>query len=284
MSQVKRTILAVLAHPDDESFGMGGTLARYASEGVQVHLACATRGEAGEVAPHYLEGYSSIAERREGELCCAADQLGLAGVSFLGYRDSGMPGMPANQHPQALINALLEQVAAQVAHIIRQLRPQVVLTFDPIGGYKHPDHIHIHKAVVLAYRLAGDPNHTDGLLPFQPSKLYFHIIPKHSLRLAVSLMRLVGRDPQRFGRNKDIDLASLVEDGDFPTHAEIDYRRFVKEKDAASLCHLSQLEGGSLRSGPMRWTRMLFGSKDYFMRAEPPPQPGLIERDLFAGV
>lgn len=284
MAQDERVILAVLAHPDDESFGMGGTLARYARQGVRVHLACATRGEAGEVDPQYLQGFNSIAERREDELCCAADKLGLAGVLFLDYRDSGMPGMEANQHPQALINAPLEQVAAQVAHLIRLLRPQVVLTFDPIGGYKHPDHIHIHKATLLAFRLAGDPHHPDDLPPYQPARLYFHIIPKAFLRMAVRLLRLFGRDPRRFGRNQDIDLASLVEDGNFPTHATIDYTRFLDEKDAASLCHLSQLEGGSLRSGPMRWTRLLFGSKDYFMRAYPPPSPGLKEHDLFTGL
>lgn len=263
---------------------MGGTLARYARQGVQVHLACATRGEAGEVDPEYLEGFSSIAERREDELCCAADKLHLEAVHFLDYRDSGMPGMAANQHPQALINAPIEQVAAQVAHLIRQLRPQVVLTFDPIGGYKHPDHIHIHKATVLAFQLAGDPHHQDELPPYQPARLYFHVIPKTFLRLAVSLLRLAGRDPHHYGRNKDIDLAILVDDGDFPTHAVIDYGQFQEIKDAASLCHISQLDGGSLRSGPMRWTRALLGKKDYFMRAEPPPVPGLKERDLFAGL
>ncbi|MGB5844750.1 MAG: PIG-L family deacetylase, partial [Anaerolineales bacterium] len=126
----KLTLLAVLAHPDDESFGMGGTLALYAQRGVDVHLICATRGEVGEVAPHFLEGFQSIGELREHELRCAAGNLGLAGVYFLDYRDSGMAGSPENDHPQALAAAPIDEVAAMVTGYIRQLRPQVVLTFD----------------------------------------------------------------------------------------------------------------------------------------------------------
>ena len=94
-------LLAVLAHPDDETFGIGGTLALYASKGVAVHLICTTRGEAGDMPAALLEGFDSIAERREYELRCAADTLGLAGVHMLGYRDSGMAGSSDNLHPEA---------------------------------------------------------------------------------------------------------------------------------------------------------------------------------------
>lgn len=279
-----RTLLAVLAHPDDESFGMGGTLALYAQRGVAVYLVCATRGEAGEVSPEYLRGFSSIAERREAELRCAAEKLGLSGVYFLDYRDSGMAGSPDNHHPKALAAAPLEEVAAKVTGYIRRLRPQVVLTFDPIGGYRHPDHIAVHRATVRAFELAGDSAFDDGNPPYQPSRLYFHVIPKGLLRFAVSILPLLGKDPRRFGRNSDIDLVSLVRQGDFPVHARIDYRAVAALKDAASLCHASQLDGPSLRRGPMRWAQVLFGQKDYFMRAFPPAEPGLREKDLFAGI
>ena len=107
----KPTLLAVLAHPDDESFGMGGTLALYAARGVDVHLICATRGEVGEVSPELLAGFGSVAELRESELRCAAGHLGLKGVHFLEYRDSGMEGSPDNKHPQALAAQPLEAVA-----------------------------------------------------------------------------------------------------------------------------------------------------------------------------
>jgi LmbE family N-acetylglucosaminyl deacetylase len=281
---VPYTLLSVLAHPDDESFGMGGTLALYARRGVAVHLICATRGEAGDVDETYLEGFRTKADRRESELRCAAMKLGLAGVQFLGYRDSGMPGAPDNQHPQALIAASLDDVAAKVAHTIRELRPQVVLTFDPIGGYKHPDHIAIHNATVRAFELAGRAEYQDGLDPYQPEKLYYHVIPRGILRFAVKVMPLFGKDPRHFGRNGDIDLASLVNDGDFPIHAVIDYSPVANAKDDASLCHASQLGGASLRRGPMRWAQTLFGRKEHFMRAYPPPKNGRREIDLFSGV
>ena len=101
--------------------------------------------------------FSSVAERRESELRCAAGILGLTGVYFLGYRDSGMPGTPDNQHPNALAAQPVDEVAAKVVHYIRLLRPQVVVTHDPIGGYKHPDHIAMHRATVRAFKLASDP-------------------------------------------------------------------------------------------------------------------------------
>ena len=137
----KKVILVVLAHPDDETFGMGGTLAYYAHSGVEVYLVCATRGEVGEVPEGMMDGFTSVAELRESELRCAAGTLGLAGVYFLGYRDSGMPGSPDNQNPQALAAADQDKVVGEVVHYIRLLKPQIVLTFDPIGGYRHPDHI-----------------------------------------------------------------------------------------------------------------------------------------------
>jgi N-acetyl-1-D-myo-inositol-2-amino-2-deoxy-alpha-D-glucopyranoside deacetylase len=174
-------------------------------------------------------------------------------------------------------------VAAAVAHIMRQLRPQVVLTFDPIGGYKHPDHIAIHHATVRAFALASDPAFADEYPPYQPQKLYFHVIPKGMFKFAVLLMRLVGRDPHKFGRNGDIDVAALVEEGDFPVHAAIDIRKALDKKEAASACHASQL-GSTPRSGPVAWLLNQIGGKnDLFMRAYPAPNQTR-ERDLFEGV
>src|ERR671937_2056394 len=131
----RKTLLAVFAHPDDETFGPGGTLALYARRGVDVHLLCATRGELGE-APSDLRGYASTAEMREAELRCASEVLALKSVRFLGYRDSGMPGSPDNRHPQATVMSPLDEVARKIACHMRELTPQVVITFDPIGGYR----------------------------------------------------------------------------------------------------------------------------------------------------
>jgi LmbE family N-acetylglucosaminyl deacetylase len=280
----KPTLLAVLAHPDDETFGMGGTLALYARRGVNVHLVCATRGEVGEVAPHYLENFNSIGELRENELRCAAEYLGLTSVHFLEYRDSGMPGSPDNEHPQALAAAPIDEVAARITGHIRRLRPQVVLTFDPIGGYRHPDHIAIHKATVQAFHAAADPGqYPDQGAPFQPSKLYYHTFPRGWLSWMVKLMPLFGRDPRRFGQNEDIDLLELVGE-DFPVHARINYKEVTEQKAAATACHASQ--GGMASSGSLlvRLAFRVAAGQDSYMRAFPQPDSGPQERDLFAGI
>ncbi len=280
----ERTLLAVLAHPDDESFGLGGTLAYYAEKGVRVYLICATRGEAGEVQDAYLEGYTSVADRRAAELRCAAAILGLTDVFFLDYRDSGMPGSADNFHPKALVAAPLTQVAVQIAHYIRVLKPQVVVTFDPIGGYKHPDHIAVHRATVEAFRMAGEESFEDGLPAYQARKLYFHVLPKGVLRVVVRWMPLFGQDPRHFGRNKDIDLLSLVEEGDFPIHASIDIRSVQKKKAAAAACHASQLSGGLAQRSAIGWLFRFLNSKEHYMCAYPPVEGGAKEKDLFLGV
>jgi LmbE family N-acetylglucosaminyl deacetylase len=282
-STQKKVMLAVLAHPDDETFGMGGTLALYASRGVEVHLVCATRGEVGEMDPKLLEGFASIAERRESELCCAADMLGLKAVHFLDYRDSGMPGSPDNTHPMALAAQPVEAVAEKVAQWIRRLKPQVVLTFDPVGGYYHPDHIAIHKASVAGVELAKLPQTGETVLEGHTvQKFYYHTMPKGFIRTAVWLMKLVGKDPSKFGTNKDIDLEAIARVS-FPTHAVIRYHQVEKLRAKASACHESQ-GGKKMGGGPLGFLLRLFSSKDTFMRAYPPVTGGKMERDLFDGV
>jgi LmbE family N-acetylglucosaminyl deacetylase len=282
ISDEQPILLTVLAHPDDETFGTGGTLALYARRGVKVFLICATRGEVGEVDDKYLQGFSSVAERRVDELRCAAGLLGLSEVIFLNYRDSGMEGSPENKHPQALVAQPVEQVAKIVASHIRRVRPQVLITFDPIGGYRHPDHIAIHKATVLAFELCKDHTFKDDQEPFQPSKFYFNTFPRGFLKAGVRLIRLFGGDPHHFGRNKDIDLLSIAE-VNFQINAKIDYRAVVDIRDQASACHASQ-GGQSMSRGPLGWFRRLFSANETYMRAFPPPEDKKVEKDLFAGL
>lgn len=275
-------LLAVLAHPDDETFGTGGTLALYAHCGAQVHLICATRGEVGEMDPKYMAGFSSIAERREAELHCAAEKLGLTAVHFLDYRDSGMPSSPDNQHPQALAAQPVEKVTAEVVAAIRKLKPQVVLTFDPIGGYMHPDHIAIHHATKAAFYAAGDPAaFPEAGDPFQPQKLYYQTISRSLLRVSVALMRLLGKDPSKFGKNGDIDLAAIAA-VNFPVNARINYLPVRHLRDEAMLCHASQ-GGAQMRKGFLGFWQRLFPPSEQFMRAYPPPNAHL-ETDLFEGI
>lgn len=280
-----RTLLFVGAHPDDETFGPGGTLAAYAAAGVRVAYACATRGEAGAGDPEHVQGFPGVGEMRWAELACAAKELRLTDVVGLGYRDSGMSGAPDNQHPDALIRAPLDEVTRRVVGVIRELRPQVVITFDPIGGYRHPDHIAVHQAAARAFEASGDPRRfTDCGPAFAAQKLYYHVIPRRLLRVAIRLLPLLGRDPRRFGRNHDIDLVSLTT-VDFPVHARIRVgREAAARKGRASACHRSQLSGGPPRSGFRGVIARMLGRVDCYMRAYPPAASGLRERDLFEGV
>lgn len=269
MVKPRRAILAILAHPDDESFGMGGTLALYASRGVEVYLVCATRGEAGGVDPKHLEGYGSIAELREAELRCAAQHLGLKQVFFLDARDSGMPGSEDNGHPEALINQSLDTLAVKLVGHIRALRPDIVLTFDPIGGYRHPDHIHIHRATVRAFEKASESTyHPEVGVPFQPRGLYFQTISREALKFGVALLRLSGRDPRKWGQNGDIDLVALADES-FPTNVRINFESVKSRREEASRCHASQGAGPAQRGLVGLLMRLLFANET-FMRAYPP--------------
>lgn len=275
-------LVAVLAHPDDETFGTGGTLALYARRGVKVHLVCATRGEVGEVDPEFMQGFKSIAERRENELRCAAGLLGLSSVTFLDYRDSGMPGTEDNHHPQALAAQPVDRVAREIFKHIQRLKPQVLITFDPIGGYRHPDHIAIHRATVRAFEMFNESS-TSGIKgAYRPQKLYFNTFPRGFLKIGVRLIKFFGGDPAKFGRNKDIDLLAIA-DVDFPVNARINYRAVAEIRDQASACHASQ-GGQSMNRGPLAWFRKLFSTNETYMKAFPPPEKGVVEKDLFAGL
>lgn len=273
------------AHPDDETFGVGGTLARYAADGVSVYYACGTRGEVGSISPEYMQGYSTAGEVRWAELKCAGDILGLSGLIYLGYRDSGMPGSEDNRHPLALAAAPVAEVAGRVVKAIREARPQVVITADPIGGYRHPDHIAIHRATVAAFHVAGDtalyPEAGPG---FQPQKLYYTVFSRRWLKLAVRLLPLLGQDPHRFGRNKDVDLAALTQ-VEFPVHAAVSLdKRALRLRDSALACHASQAGSGPPFGALRRITRIIFGQRELYMRAYPPVDGRRRETDLFQGV
>ncbi len=275
-----------MAHPDDETFGLGGTLALYAKQGVKVYLVCATRGEVGTVSPEFMDGYEQIGDLREAELRCAAEKLGLTELYFMGYRDSGMVGTADNQHPASLAQADLEKVTAEIVEHIRKLRPQVVVTFDPEGGYGHPDHIAIHRATVEAFHAAGDPQRFADRGPaFAPKKLYYSTFSRRYLKLLVGLARLLGRDPKRWGRNEDMDLTELAVQR-FPITAKINVRKVADRKRGATACHASQLDMGESSRGLFGLIAGLFRSSTYetFMRAHPEVTTGSTERDLFAGL
>lgn len=282
-----RRLLIALAHPDDESFGPAGTIVRYASKGVAVHYICATRGEAGHADPELLEGAGSLAELRTRELACAARHLGLVAVHFLGYHDSGMTGAPENQNPACLFQAPLDEVVERIASLIRKIRPQVVLTFDSSGGSLHPDHIKMNQAATLAFHAAGDPARfphqvAEGLVPYQPQKLYYTVFPLGWARLAVRLLPLFGQDPAAMGHNKDVNLRRLAEQEQLAVTTRIDVSPYLDACEQAARCHASQISGGYSHF-PRLFRRWLFRF-DRYARVVPPPDGGQTEGDLFEGI
>jgi len=283
----QKTLVFFGAHPDDESFGVGATLAQYAALGVIVYYVCSTGGESGTVDPKHLAGYANIKQLRLAEMKCATQVLGLAGVFDLGYRDSGMRGSEDNKLPDALAMAPIEEVTGRMVKIIREIKPDVVITHDAGGGYGHPDHIVTHNATVKAFYTANDPEQYPEVSPmFQPRKLYFAVRTRKLLQIMVKLMPLFGQDPHHFGRNGDVDLTNIAS-VEYQVHAVIRLNKQSTElRNKAVACHASQ-SGGRPRPGPFRILQMvekLLGPRDYFMQAYPSPTGKLKENDLFEGV
>jgi N-acetyl-1-D-myo-inositol-2-amino-2-deoxy-alpha-D-glucopyranoside deacetylase len=161
-----RRLLLVHAHPDDEAIGTGATMARYAAEGAGVTLVTCTLGELGEVIPEELaylaaDRENRLGQYRIGELDAACEALGVTDHRFLGgpgrWRDSGMMGLPSNGDPGSFWQAGVDEAAAELVAVIREVRPQVIVTYDDHGCYGHPDHIQAHRVAWRAFQLAADP-------------------------------------------------------------------------------------------------------------------------------
>ena len=283
----QKTLVFFGAHPDDESFCIGSTLAQYAAAGVKIYYVCSTGGEVGTVAPEYLKGYGTIEKLRVDELKCAAQALGLAGVFYLGYRDSGMRDSIDNKHPDSLAMAPIEEVTERAVRIIREIQPDVVITHNIDGGYGHPDHIATHNATVKAFYAAGDPAQYPEARPiYQPHKLYFGVRSRKLMKMMVRFMPLFGQAPHHFGRNGDVDLTKTT-GVEYPIHAVIRLKKQAIEiRNKAVACHASQ-SSGRRHSGPFRIIGIIEkirGPRDRFMRAYPPPTIRYKEKDLFEGI
>ncbi|MCL4254703.1 MAG: PIG-L family deacetylase, partial [Anaerolineae bacterium] len=154
----KKRILIAFAHPDDESFGLGGLIAKYVDDGVEVYYVCSTNGDVGTI-PEAMQGqYNSIAELRLSELDCASAKLGFTEVVKVGYKDSGMVGSETSQDPNCswyIWQNHPQQMIDRMVHEIRRIKPQVVITFNKYGAYGHPDHIAIQRATTEAFKLAS---------------------------------------------------------------------------------------------------------------------------------
>lgn len=225
------TLLVALPHPDDETFGVGGVMARAVDEGHRVVIVCATRGEVGEIADPSLATPETLGAVREAELRTAAAALGVQDVRFLGYRDSGMAGTPENKDPRAFVNADATPVIGQLVAGIRDIRPDVVVTFDPGGVYGHPDHVMMCDRVTAAVDIAAEPGGTG--VPHQVARLYYIAVPKSVMRLFREVAEAAGA---QWGAAVDLDAAPE----DSEVTARVDVTPWLGRKKAAVKAHATQ--------------------------------------------
>lgn len=275
------SIMAVFAHPDDEAFGTGGTISRYASLGVKVTLVCATRGEVGEISDPDIATPETLGQVREGELRCAAETMGISELIFLNYRDSGMAGSPENQDPRAFINAPADEVVQKLVEIIRRIQPEILVTFEPNGGYGHPDHIAIHRHTLAAFHAAASPHEYPELGdPWRAKRLFYTAIPRSFFNSMRQQMLELGMDVSELSPLDDPEMGWPDE----MVNVELKVDTTVDSKWEALHCHRTQFGPGNLfRRLPEANVKKLMG-KEYFALAWPPPEPGLSLEDLFSQI
>jgi N-acetyl-1-D-myo-inositol-2-amino-2-deoxy-alpha-D-glucopyranoside deacetylase len=272
-----KSILFCYAHPDDE-VGIIALANRYMREEQAITtLICTTNGDVGTIDPIYMEGYSSITERRLAEFACATQAAGFTNVVTFDYRDSGMMGAPDNEHPNSSWQVPLEVMTQRVIAVMHEVHPQVVVTFNTFGAYGHPDHIKINQATVAAFQqLQGEPD--------APQKLYYATMPTQLLRFGIAVMRLRGKDPRKGGRNNDMDfVASLAASS--PITTKIATLKYIEPAWKAMECYASQMQ----LSPMVRRLRSVLGplvqGKVALSRVYPEVQRGAkMEHDIFANV
>ncbi|MDQ3958517.1 MAG: mycothiol conjugate amidase Mca [Actinomycetota bacterium] len=286
MAKKQRSLLAIHAHPDDESSKGSGTMARYANEGVHVALVCATRGEEGEILnprmdrPGILE---RMAEIREAELETACDLLGVRRIYQLGYRDSGMPGSEANKNPKAFCNAPEEEVLRRLVEIIRSERPEVVLCYDESKGYEHPDHVKVHEWGTAAFDLAGDGSKwPDAGAPWQPSKLYyFATFTKKRFQLLNDAAVAEGIESPYGGWLENWDSFGFAEP---EISAQVDVGEFIELRSKALLAHATQIDPDSFWFAvPDELHKKVYPWEDYTL-VKSHVETEIPESDLFVGI
>lgn len=282
-----RTLLAVHAHPDDESSKGAGTMARYADQGVRTVIVTCTGGEAGEILnpamdrPGVLE---RMPELRREELAKALEVLRVQAHYWLGYRDSGMPDTEPNGHPEAFANADLDEATGRLVRILRAERPQVVLTYDERGGYPHPDHIRTHEVTAAAFEAAGDPDrYPDAGPPYQPLKLYYHA--------AFSRRRVEAIHAAALARGIETPFAEWLARWDeqearpeptITTH--IDVRHWLGQRRDALIAHATQIDPNSFWFAiPDEVVAEVYPWEDYTLARSLVPA-GEQETDLFDGI
>jgi N-acetyl-1-D-myo-inositol-2-amino-2-deoxy-alpha-D-glucopyranoside deacetylase len=243
-----RRLLLVHAHPDDEVITTGVTMAKYAAEGAHVTLVTCTLGEEGEILLPEIghlaaDQHDALGPHRAGELAAAMAALGVTDHRLLGhpgkYRDSGMWGLPTNDRADCFWRADLREAATDLVAVLREVRPQVLLTYDDFGGYGHPDHVQAHRVATYGMALAAAPSYRPDLGPaWDVPKVYWAAMPKGYVRQGIIAMREAGADNEFAAMDPD-DLPFAVDDELVTT--TIDGSAHVDQKIAAMRAHASQI-------------------------------------------
>jgi LmbE family N-acetylglucosaminyl deacetylase len=270
------TLMAVHAHPDDESSSTGGVLAKYAGEGIRTVVVTCTNGEFGDTPAGIKPGQDGheeeeVAQIRLAELREACKHLAVTDLELLGYHDSGMPDWDYKDRPDAFCNVPQEKVAARIGGLIERFRPQVVITYDDKGPYQHPDHLHASRCAQAAVAATGIP-----------AKLYLTAMRRSDWRKLWEALREAGvevPDVSRF----DEQTRRQVEEAERRITTNVDIRPVLDRKRAALLSHASQIRDSWFAKIPPEIGEQVFG-RESFIRAMDRMGAPVPEDDLFAGI
>ncbi len=275
--------MAIFAHPDDEG-AIGGTLAAYARQGVEITLVCATRGEAGEISDPALATAETLGEVRQKELEAACQILGIRQLRFLDYCDSGMAGTAENGSPTAFVQAHPAEVIGKLVRLIRELKPDIVITFEPFGWYGHPDHQAASRWATEAYTLATDAAaYPNSGSPWQPQRLFHAVIPFTKFQTMIQQAAAAG-----YFESHDL-IDSIPQEQQIRTESEvthvIDITPLFDIKQSAMRAHHTQFSEEHMFRKIPREMMIKASGDEYFIQVHPLPEKSLTQDplpDLFA--
>jgi LmbE family N-acetylglucosaminyl deacetylase len=279
------TLMAVHAHPDDESNSTGGTLARYSAEGVRTVLVTCTNGEFGDAPGHIKPGEEGhdpddVARIRLHELEVATDALGITDVELLGYRDSGMKGWPQNDHPDAFHSQPDDVVVAQLVALFEQYRPQVVVTYFDNSGYNHPDHLKAHDVTRHAVERSGIPQ---KLYLIARPRSYRDRMREIATEYGLEMPEFLAPPAAPAAPDEPAPPPRLFGVADEMITTRVDASEYYKQKQAALAAHQSQLEGSFFLRFPDEAFPKVYGIETFIRDLDTTGAP-LPEDDLFAGL
>ncbi len=268
-------LMAVHAHPDDESSSTGGVLARYSDEGVRTVVVTCTNGEFGDAQGGVKPGddghdTTGVAQARLAELREACKHLGVTELELLGYHDSGMPEWEYRHSADAFCNVPLDEVAARIGSLIERYRPQVVISYDPDGAYQHPDHVHAARAAIAAVERTGIP-----------AKLYLTAMRRSEWRKIFDALREAGEDVPEWEMTEEEQRKIAESEARITT--EVDIRPQLERKRDALMTHASQINDSWFSKIPPEVVESAFG-KELFIRTRNETTAPVPETDLFSGL